>query len=107
MAGISSLQREIDAYMRQYPLMTYSIDPQQEEIANLKAELESARYEAANARKLAYAVKAERDAALYERNIALQSLAELIQHFINEPPAPAEEDPAVRAVRVMQGQGVR
>jgi len=98
----------LDAYMRQQPLWTSNIDPRQEEIANLKGELEAARYDAANARKLAYAVKAERDAALYERNIALQSLVELIQHFINAPaPAPAEEDPAVRAVRVMQAQGVR
>lgn len=106
MTGLSSLQREIDAYMRQWPVMTYSIDPQQEEIANLKGELESARYEAAHARKLAATVKAERDAALYERNIAIQSLVEMIQHFMYPPaPAPAEEDPAVRAVRVMQTIG--
>lgn len=102
------LQREVDAYMRQYPLMTYSIDSEQEEIANLKGELESARYEAAHARNLAAIVKAERDAATYERDIALRALAEMIQHFVNAPAAAtAEEDPAVRAVRVMQGQGIR
>ena len=121
MAGITEdLQREIDAYCKQEFVFSVNglptkclvydamLDPRQVEIANLKGELESARYEAANARKLAAIVKAERDAALMERNIALQSLVEIVQHFINPPaPAPAEEDPAVRAVRVMQGQGVR
>jgi hypothetical protein len=108
MAGITEdLQREIDAYCKQEFVFSVNglptkclVDPRQVEIASLKGELESARYEAAQARKLAYAAKAERD-------MALQSLAELIQHFINEPPAPAEEDPAVRAVRVMHAQGVR
>jgi septal ring factor EnvC (AmiA/AmiB activator) len=110
MAGITEdLQREIDAYCKQEFVFSVNglptkclvydamLDPRQVEIANLKGELESARYEAAQARKLAYAAKAERD-------MALQSLAELIQHFMY-PPATAEEDPAVRAVRVMQNIG--
>jgi hypothetical protein len=89
MAGITEdLQREIDAYCKQEFVFSVNglptkclVDPRQVEIASLKGELESARYEAAQARKLAAIVKAERDAALMERNIALQSLVELIQHF--------------------------
>lgn len=112
MAGITEeLQREIDAWCSNkvelyvYPPAvlprwdSYEIAPPQAEIAKLKGELESARDEAAQSRKLAAT-------AIYERDIALRALAKMIQHFMYPPaPAPAEEDPAVRAVRVMQTIG--
>ena len=98
--------KSLEAYMLQQPLMTYTVDPQQEEIANLKGELESARYEAAQARRLAALAKAERDAAYMERDMALKALIGFMEQFINaDLPAPTKEDPAVRAVRVMQDIG--
>ena len=106
MAGTTTdLQREIDAYMRQYPLMTYTVDPN-EEIASLKGELDATRDALRLAQRTAATTKAERDVALMERDMALNALLAFVEKAVNAP-APAEEEPAVRAVKVMQAQGVR
>ena len=108
MAGITEdLQRSIDVYLRQFPLGPYDVDPQEQRIANLKSELQSARYEASQARRLAEIVKAERDAAVMERDMALRTLVEFVEHLMaDQPPPHAEpENPAVRAVKVMQNIG--
>jgi hypothetical protein len=85
-------------------------DPRDTEIAKLNRLLEEAHDEIRKAHNLLDARRdagRERDVALYERDIAIRALAEIIQHFINEPAPVEKENPAVRAVRVMHGQGIR
>lgn len=103
----TTLAREIEKWCSSDVMTGTFTDGRDVEIATLKRELESARYEAGQAQKLALMAKVERDLAVSERNMALQALADMIHHFINAPVPAVEESPAVRAVRVMQSHGVR
>jgi hypothetical protein len=95
-----------DAYVAK---RTSWFDPRDTEIAKLNRLLEEAHDEIRKAHNLLDARRdagRERDVALYERDIAIRALAEVIQHFIHAPPSPPkEENPAVRAVRMMQNIG--